>query len=68
MRRRRIPPAERKAISHAVLEVAPGAEHAFLLDYKPSERSRYVDAFFQNLDWSVVEQRFRSPAAARSTG
>ncbi|HEY9773407.1 MAG TPA: Fe-Mn family superoxide dismutase [Planktothrix sp.] len=32
-------------------------EHAFLLDYKPSERSKYIEAFFANIDWSVVEGR-----------
>jgi superoxide dismutase, Fe-Mn family len=32
-------------------------EHAFLLDYKPSERSKYIEAFFSNIDWSAVEQR-----------
>jgi Fe-Mn family superoxide dismutase len=32
-------------------------EHAFLLDYKPSERSRYIEAFFSNIDWRSTEQR-----------
>ena len=32
-------------------------EHAFLLDYKPSERSKYIEAFFSNVDWAVVESR-----------
>jgi len=32
-------------------------EHAFLLDYKPSERGKYIEAFFSNIDWSVVESR-----------
>ena len=35
-------------------------EHAFLLDYKPSERPKYIDAFFANLDWQAVEKRLRS--------
>jgi len=34
-------------------------EHAFLLDYKPAERPKYIDAFFANLDWKAVEQRLR---------
>jgi superoxide dismutase, Fe-Mn family len=34
-------------------------EHAFLLDYKPSERAKYIDAFFANLDWKAVERRLR---------
>ncbi len=32
-------------------------EHAFLLDYKPAEKSKYVEAFFSNVDWSTVEDR-----------
>ena len=34
-------------------------EHAFLLDYKPSERPKYIEAFFSNVDWSVVEERYK---------
>lgn len=37
-------------------------EHAFLLDYKPAERSRYLDAFFANVDWGVVAGRLRPPS------
>ncbi len=32
-------------------------EHAYLLDHKPSERSDYIEAFFSNVDWKVVEKR-----------
>lgn len=32
-------------------------EHAFLLDYKPSERAKYIEAVFANLDWQMVERR-----------
>lgn len=32
-------------------------EHAFILDYKPSERKKYIDSFFANIAWDVVEQR-----------
>lgn len=32
-------------------------EHAYLLDYKPSERARYIEAFFSNIDWKVVDER-----------
>ncbi len=32
-------------------------EHAFLLDYPPSERSRYIDAFFSNIAWEAVVKR-----------
>lgn len=32
-------------------------EHAFLLDYAPAQRDKYIEAFFSNVDWSVVEGR-----------
>ena len=35
-------------------------EHAFLLDYKPAERPKYIEAFFSNIDWSAVEGRLKS--------
>ncbi|KPJ85116.1 hypothetical protein AMJ57_04290 [Parcubacteria bacterium SG8_24] len=35
-------------------------EHAFLLDYPPAGRGDYIEAFFRNLDWRVVEKRFLS--------
>jgi superoxide dismutase, Fe-Mn family len=41
-------------------------EHAFMVDYKPSERSKYIEAFFANVDWDVVEQRIASPSAIRA--
>ena len=34
-------------------------EHAFILDYKPAERGKYIDAFFSNIDWSAVETRLQ---------
>jgi len=38
-------------------------EHAFILDYKPAERAKYIEAFFSNIDWSAVEERLRRPAS-----
>lgn len=32
-------------------------EHAFLLDYKPAERPKYIEAFFSNIDWETVDGR-----------
>ena len=44
-------------------------EHAFILDYKPSERAAYIDAFFSNINWQAVEQRLNTPARAyKATG
>jgi len=31
-------------------------EHAYLLDFK-TERPKYIEAFFSNIDWSAVESR-----------
>jgi Fe-Mn family superoxide dismutase len=39
-------------------------EHAFLLDYKPADRPKYIEAFFSNINWSVVEERVRMPDGA----
>lgn len=39
-------------------------EHAFLLDYKPSERPKYIESFFAHADWSVAESRLIVPSAA----
>lgn len=33
-------------------------EHSYMLDYIPSEKKKYVEAFFQNINCSVVEKRF----------
>jgi len=41
-------------------------EHAFLLDYKPAERPKYIEAFFSNIDWQSCESRLRPDAAATS--
>src|SRR5438105_9424973 len=35
-------------------------EHAHLLDYKPADRPKYIEAFLRNLDWDVIDQRVRS--------
>ncbi len=40
-------------------------EHAWLLDYKPAERPKYLDAFMANVDWDVVATRCQEPAAKR---
>jgi Fe-Mn family superoxide dismutase len=33
-------------------------EHAFLLDYGAQGKGKYIDAFFKNLNWDVVDKRF----------
>lgn len=34
-------------------------EHAYLLDYLPSQRKDYIEAFFQNVNWSKLENRLK---------
>ena len=34
-------------------------EHAYLLDYKPAERPKYIESFFANVDWNTVADRLR---------
>lgn len=41
-------------------------EHAFLLDYKPAERPKYIEAFFSNIDWSMVEARITGGTARKA--
>jgi len=43
-------------------------EHAYLLDYQPAQRPKYIEAFFSNIDWDAVEQRLQLGAAARPVG
>lgn len=39
-------------------------EHAYLLDFK-TERPKYIEAFFSNIDWSVVENRVTQGTSTR---
>ena len=41
-------------------------EHAFLLDYKPAERPKYIEAFFSNIAWNVCDKRLKRGLVARS--
>jgi Fe-Mn family superoxide dismutase len=42
-------------------------EHAFLLDYKPAERPKYIEAFFSNIDWNTVEGRLKQTKRGKAT-
>ena len=33
-------------------------EHSYVYDYPTSEKKKYVEAFFENLNWAKVEERF----------
>ena len=41
-------------------------EHAFLLDYKPAERPKYIEAFFSNIAWTAVENRLEKIKGVQS--
>ena len=41
-------------------------EHAYLLDYMPGEKWKYIEAFFLNINWNAVEKRFRKEGMTRS--
>ncbi len=34
-------------------------EHAYVYDYPTSEKKKYVEVFFENLNWEVIEENFR---------
>ncbi|MCG3159377.1 MAG: Superoxide dismutase [Fe] [Acidobacteria bacterium] len=40
-------------------------EHAFLLDYAPADRPKYIEAFFSNINWAACNDRLAKGAAAR---
>ena len=39
-------------------------EHAFMVDYKPTDRAKYIEAFLSNIAWKTVENRLGAPIAA----
>ncbi len=38
-------------------------EHAFLLDYAPSQRPKYIEAFLANTDWEALDRRLAAADA-----
>jgi superoxide dismutase, Fe-Mn family len=40
-------------------------EHAYLLDYKPADRPKYIEAFLGNVDWDAVETRMKWPVSSK---
>ena len=38
-------------------------EHAWLLDYVPADRPKYIEAFFANIDWKACEKRLIAGSA-----
>lgn len=35
-------------------------EHAYYLDYIPSEKKKYIEAFFANLNWEAIEENYKN--------
>jgi Fe-Mn family superoxide dismutase len=38
-------------------------EHAYLLDYKPADRPKYIEAFLSNVDWARADKRLEKQTA-----
>lgn len=34
-------------------------EHSFVFDYQPSGKKQYVEDYFANVNWAIVEERFK---------
>jgi superoxide dismutase, Fe-Mn family len=41
-------------------------EHAFILDYAPAERPKYIESFFANIAWDVISGRLVGSTPTRS--
>jgi Fe-Mn family superoxide dismutase len=41
-------------------------EHAYLLDYKPAERPKYIEAFFSNIAWDAVNDRLKKGSGTQT--
>lgn len=37
-------------------------EHAYMVDYVPADKKNYIDAFFANVNWNVIEKRYVTAA------
>lgn len=42
-------------------------EHTYIADYGAAGKGKYVDAFFENLNWKVVEENFRAAQLVNAT-
>ena len=40
-------------------------EHAFIKDYAPADRPKYIEAFFSNINWDACNERLSKGGAAR---
>ena len=51
--------------SFAPLLIMDAWEHAYMVDYGASGRGEYIKAFFNNINWRTVEQRFTDTKAGK---
>ena len=35
-------------------------EHAYMIDYLPGEKAKYIDAYLNSLNWEHAEKRFET--------
>lgn len=35
-------------------------EHAYCVDWKPTERAKYIEVFFNNIKWDIMEKRYKN--------
>lgn len=40
-------------------------EHAFLLDYAPAQKGKYIEAFLANVDWAKTDERMNGARGAK---
>ncbi len=40
-------------------------EHAFIRDYAPADRPKYIEAFFSNINWDACDERLAKGAVTR---
>lgn len=41
-------------------------EHAWIKDYAPADRPKYIEAFFSNIDWDAVSGRLSKAGSAKA--
>jgi len=41
-------------------------EHAFIKDYAPVDRPKYIEAFFSNINWDMVNSRLATAGSAKA--
>ncbi|MEK7854678.1 MAG: Fe-Mn family superoxide dismutase [Acidobacteriota bacterium] len=41
-------------------------EHAFIKDYAQADRPKYIEAFFENIDWDAVNGRLAKAGTANA--